>query len=94
MNRNKKSIALDLGKKEGQSIARKLAKKCDIVLENFKTGNMKKFGLDYDSLQEENRQLIYCSITGYGSRGPYAEDPGYDDLLMESLVKQVLQLLI
>uniref|UniRef100_A0A914Q2D2 Uncharacterized protein n=1 Tax=Panagrolaimus davidi TaxID=227884 RepID=A0A914Q2D2_9BILA len=81
VNRNKKSIALNLNNEEGQSIARKLAKKSDVLLENFKTGNMKKFGLDYDSLREENGSLIYCSVTGYGSYGPYANDPGYDVIL-------------
>ncbi|KAE9552188.1 hypothetical protein FO519_004603 [Halicephalobus sp. NKZ332] len=78
MNRNKKSIALDLRSKEGQDLARRLAAKSDVVLENFKTGNMAKFGLDYESLRKINEKIIYCSITGYGSKGPYAGDPGYD----------------
>ncbi|CAD5235674.1 unnamed protein product [Bursaphelenchus xylophilus] len=78
VNRSKKSIALDLGKKEGLEIARKLATKSDVLLENFKTGQMKKFSLDYETLSKLNSKLIYCSVTGYGSTGPYANDPGFD----------------
>lgn len=64
VNRNKKSIALNLAVKEGQKIAQKLALKSDIVIENFKTGQMKKFGLDYERLVNEKPDIIYCSITG------------------------------
>ncbi|KAI6185464.1 Succinate--hydroxymethylglutarate CoA-transferase [Aphelenchoides besseyi] len=78
VNRNKKSVALNLGHEEGRSIARKLAAKADVVIENFKTGQMEKYGLSYEQLSEINPKLIYCSITGYGSTGPYANDPGYD----------------
>ncbi|WCK56357.1 CaiB/BaiF CoA-transferase family protein [Aneurinibacillus sp. Ricciae_BoGa-3] len=77
-NRNKKSLTVDLKTEEGKTIIKELAKKADVVVENFKTGTMKKFGLDYDSLKETNPRLIYCSITGFGQTGPYASHPGYD----------------
>jgi crotonobetainyl-CoA:carnitine CoA-transferase CaiB-like acyl-CoA transferase len=64
VNRNKKSLALNLGLKEGQNIARKLALKSDVIIENFKTGQMRKFGLDYETLSKQKSDLIYCSITG------------------------------
>ncbi|KAH7703298.1 caiB/baiF CoA-transferase protein [Aphelenchoides avenae] len=78
VNRNKKSIALDLSTPQGQQLARGLAQKADVLLENFETGHIKKFGLDYESLSAQNPRLIYCSLTGYGPTGPYASDPGYD----------------
>ncbi|KAI6213047.1 hypothetical protein M3Y94_00103100 [Aphelenchoides besseyi] len=78
VNRNKKSVALNLGHAEGRSIARKLASKADVVIENFKTGQMEKYDLSYEQLSEINPKLVYCSITGYGSTGPFAADPGYD----------------
>lgn len=64
VNRNKKSLALNLAKEEGQRIAQQLALKSDILIENFKTGQMKKFGLDYERLSKMKKDLIYCSITG------------------------------
>ncbi|KAI6190749.1 Succinate--hydroxymethylglutarate CoA-transferase [Aphelenchoides bicaudatus] len=78
VNRSKKSISLNLATNKGQQIARNLALKADVLIENFKTGQMKKFGLDYESLSTKKPDLIYCSVTGYGSTGPYANEAGYD----------------
>ncbi|MBG6120116.1 MULTISPECIES: CaiB/BaiF CoA transferase family protein [unclassified Sphingobium] len=77
-NRNKKSITLNLSKPEGQEIIRELAAQCDVFMENYKVGDLKRYGLDYESLRAINPRLIYCSITGYGQEGPYAKRPGYD----------------
>ena len=81
LNRNKRSITLDLTKPEGQDLARRLIAKCDILVENFKTGGLSKYGLSYDQLKGANPALVYCSITGFGQTGPYAERPGYDVLI-------------
>ncbi len=78
VNRNKKSVTLDISKPEGQKIARELAMKSQVLIENYKVGNLKRYGLDYDSLKQENPGLIYCSVTGFGQDGPYAPRPGYD----------------
>jgi crotonobetainyl-CoA:carnitine CoA-transferase CaiB-like acyl-CoA transferase len=78
VNRGKRSIALDLASPQGQAIARRLAAECDIVVENFKTDDLKRYGLDYPSLSALNQRLIYCSITGFGQTGPYRHLPGYD----------------
>lgn len=80
-NRNKRSLALDIAKAEGAEIIKKLAVESDIFIENFKVGGLKKYGLDYDSLSKLNPKLIYCSITGFGQTGPYAERGGYDFLI-------------
>ena len=80
-NRNKRSIAIDLTEPEGRRIVRALALKADVLLENFKTGGLVQYGLDYASLAAENPRLIYCSITGFGQTGPYAQRPGYDFLV-------------
>jgi crotonobetainyl-CoA:carnitine CoA-transferase CaiB-like acyl-CoA transferase len=77
-NRGKRSIELDFDTAEGQRIVRKLAARSDVLLENFKVGGLKKFGLDYDSLKDECPRLIYCSVTGFGQTGPYAQRAGYD----------------
>lgn len=77
-NRNKKSLALDIATQAGAEAVRRLAAGCDIFVENFKVGGLRKYGLDYASLRELNPRLIYCSITGFGQDGPYAEKPGYD----------------
>jgi crotonobetainyl-CoA:carnitine CoA-transferase CaiB-like acyl-CoA transferase len=77
-NRGKRSIAIDFESERGQRIVKKLAARSDILIENFKLGGLKKFGLDYESLSKENPRLIYCSITGFGQTGPYAHRPGYD----------------
>ncbi|MEM7068527.1 MAG: CaiB/BaiF CoA-transferase family protein [Pseudomonadota bacterium] len=80
-NRNKNSVAVDLTKPEGQSIIKDLAMECDVLIENFKSGDLARYGLDYDALKDINPRLIYCSITGFGMTGPYAKRPGYDFLI-------------
>ncbi len=77
-NRNKRSIAIDMADPKGAETIRKLAAKCDVVVENFKVGGLKKYGLDYDSIRAVNPSIIYCSITGFGQTGPHAHRPGYD----------------
>ncbi len=78
INRNKRSITVDISKPEGQEIIKKLVLQSDIVIENYKVGQLRKYGLDYDSLKALKNDLIYCSITGFGQTGPYAHRPGYD----------------
>ena len=80
-NRNKRSVALDIAKPEGAEIARRLARGVDCLVENFKTGNLAKYGLSHDDLKAGNPGLVYCSVTGFGQTGPYAPRPGYDFLL-------------
>ena len=80
-NRGKWSVCIDMAKSEGQSLIRALAQKADVVIENFKVGGLKKYGLDYDSLKAINPRLIYCSITGFGQDGPYAQRAGYDFMI-------------
>ncbi len=77
-NRNKRSITIDMAQPEGQALIRKMALQSDIVVENFKVGGLAHYGLDYASLKALNPRLIYCSITGFGQDGPYAERAGYD----------------
>jgi crotonobetainyl-CoA:carnitine CoA-transferase CaiB-like acyl-CoA transferase len=77
-NRNKRSITVDLAHSEGQAIIRRLAAESDVVIENFKTGGLARYGLDYAALSAINPRLIYCSITGFGQDGPLARKPGYD----------------
>jgi crotonobetainyl-CoA:carnitine CoA-transferase CaiB-like acyl-CoA transferase len=77
-NRNKRSITVDLAKPEGQSLIRELAAKCDVLIENYKVGDLARYGLDYASLRALNPRLVYCSVTGFGQTGPYAARPGYD----------------
>jgi len=79
-NRNKRSITLNHSKPEGQEILRKLVETADVLIENYKVGDLKRFGLDYESLKEINPRLIYCSVTGFGQTGPMAALPGYDGL--------------
>lgn len=79
-NRNKRSITLNHSKPEGQEILRKLVETADVLIENYKVGDLKRFGLDYESLKAINPRLIYCSVTGYGQTGPSAALPGYDGL--------------
>lgn len=79
-NRNKRSIAVDITSPEGADTVRKLARHCDILIENFKVGGLKKYGLDYETLSAEYPGLIYCSITGFGQTGPNAHRAGYDIL--------------
>ena len=80
-NRNKRSVEVDLTSETGQALVRELAMKADVIVENFKTGNLAKYGLGYDDLKDENPKLVYCSITGFGQTGPYAARPGYDFLI-------------
>ena len=77
-NRNKRSITLDIAQPQGQALVRQMAAQSDIVVENFKVGGLAAYGLDYASLQALNPRLIYCSITGFGQDGPYAQRAGYD----------------
>ena len=81
VNRNKKSVTLDIAKPEGQAIIHKLLEHCDILVENFKVGALAKYGLGYEQLAKTHPRLIYCSITGFGQTGPYAPRPGYDALI-------------
>ena len=80
-NRNKKSVAIDFTSAAGQALVRELAKSCDVVIENFKVGSLAQYGLDHASLLAVNPRLVYCSITGFGQTGPYAERAGYDFLM-------------
>ncbi|MEM1514680.1 MAG: CaiB/BaiF CoA-transferase family protein [Thermoproteota archaeon] len=78
LNRGKKSVCINLRKDEGKEIAYKLVKKCDVLVENFQPGVMKKFGLDYETVRKINPKIIYCSISCFGQYGPYSLFPGYD----------------
>ena len=77
-NRGKKSVTLDIARPEGSAVARALAARSDVVVENFKVGDLARYGLDYASLAEGHKGLVYCSITGFGQEGPYRDRPGYD----------------
>jgi len=81
VNRNKKSLTLDIAQPEGQAVVHKLLETADILVENFKTGALAKYGLGWEQLKEKYPGLIYCSITGFGQTGPYAPRPGYDALI-------------
>ncbi|WP_411341030.1 CaiB/BaiF CoA-transferase family protein [Sphingopyxis sp. J-6] len=83
-NRNKSSVAIDMSVPEGADLIRELAKRSDVVVENFKTGGLAQYGLDYASLAAINPRLVYCSITGFGQDGPRAAQPGYD-LMIQAL---------
>jgi len=80
-NRNKQSVALDIASPRGAELVRQLAMQSDILVENFKVGGLRKYGLDYDSIKAINPKLIYCSITGFGQTGPFASRPGYDFMI-------------
>ncbi len=80
-NRGKKSITLDIATPEGQAIARELAKTADVFVENYKVGDMARYGLDFATLSAENPRLIYCSVTGFGQEGPYSHRAGYDFMI-------------
>ena len=80
-NRGKKSITLDFTQKSGADLVRALVLECDVLIENFKVGGLQKYGLDYASLKAIHPRLVYCSITGFGQTGPYAQRPGYDFLI-------------
>lgn len=81
VNRNKRSVALDIKTPEGQETIRRLAKKCDVFVENFKAGNLAKYGLDYPSIAALNPRIIYCSISGFGQTGPRRHQMGYDTVM-------------
>lgn len=80
-NRGKRSITVDFAGAEGQEIIKRLILTADVVIENFKAGGLKKYGLDYESLKAINPKLVYCSITGFGQTGPYAPNAGYDYII-------------
>lgn len=80
-NRGKQSVTVDMAHPEGQALLHQLVQSCDVVLENFKVGGLKKYRLDYDSLKALKPDLIYCSITGFGQDGPYAQRAGYDFMI-------------
>ncbi len=83
-NRAKRSITIDLTRPEGQELVRQLAAQSDVLIENYKTGDLKRYGLDYAALSAVNPRLVYCSITGFGQTGPYSQMPGYD-LLFQAM---------
>jgi len=80
-NRGKKSITLNLSAAKGQALVRRLAAQCDVLLENYKYGDLARYGLGYDDLKAVNPRLVYCSVTGFGQTGPYRERPGYDFMI-------------
>jgi crotonobetainyl-CoA:carnitine CoA-transferase CaiB-like acyl-CoA transferase len=80
-NRGKQSVTIDFTRPEGQALVRKLAGQADVLVENYKVGGLRKYGLDYESLAEVNPDLVYCSVTGFGQTGPYRERAGYDYLI-------------
>ena len=77
-NRSKRSVTVDHSTPEGRDIIRRLAQRSDVLLENFRAGTLAKYGLDEKSLRRLNPRLVYCSVTGFGQDGPYAQRPGYD----------------
>lgn len=80
-NRGKKSVAVDFTEPGGQEIVRRLAARCDVLVENYKVGGLAKYGLDYETVRQENPRIIYCSVTGFGQDGPYAPRAGYDFMI-------------
>jgi crotonobetainyl-CoA:carnitine CoA-transferase CaiB-like acyl-CoA transferase len=80
-NRGKKSVTVNLSRPEGQEIVRRIAAQCDVLLENYKVGDLARYGLGYEELRKINPRLVYCSVTGFGQTGPYAERPGYDFMI-------------
>ncbi|GAB7537699.1 CaiB/BaiF CoA transferase family protein [Burkholderia sp. 3C] len=80
-NRNKRSVTVDIASPEGQRVIRELAAQSDVMIENYKAGQLKKYGLDYDALRAVKPDLIYCSVTGFGQTGPYAHRAGYDFII-------------
>lgn len=81
VNRNKRSLAIDFGNPQGAALVRRLASRCDILVENYRPGTLDKYGLGYPSLAADNPALIYCAISGFGQSGPYADRSGYDYLV-------------
>jgi len=80
-NRGKKSVTVNMAKAEGQALIRALARECDVLIENYKHGDLARYGLGYEDLKSINPRLIYCSVTGFGQTGPYRERPGYDFMI-------------
>ncbi|MGD9980340.1 MAG: CaiB/BaiF CoA transferase family protein [Hyphomonadaceae bacterium] len=80
-NRNKRSVTIDFSKREGAELVRRLAPHCKILVENFRSGSLERYGLDYASIAAINPAIVYCSITGFGQSGPYAKRPGYDYII-------------
>jgi formyl-CoA transferase len=80
-NRGKKSVTIDIAKPEGQALVRELASRCDVLLENFKVGDLARYGLGYDDIRAINPRIVYCSITGFGQTGPYRDRAGYDFMI-------------
>ncbi|MSQ54021.1 MAG: CoA transferase [Betaproteobacteria bacterium] len=80
-NRGKKSVTLNIARPEGQQVVRRLAALCDVLIENYKFGDLARYGLGYEDLKAVNPRLIYCSVTGFGQTGPYREHPGYDFMI-------------
>ena len=80
MNRGKRSVTIDLASPVGQDLIRRLAQESDVLIENFKAGDLRRYGLDYEALHRVNPRLVYCSITGFGQSGPYSHLPGYDPI--------------
>ncbi|MFH7767111.1 CaiB/BaiF CoA transferase family protein [Acinetobacter sp. BSP-28] len=80
-NRGKYSVAIDMATEEGQTLIKKMVLDCDVLIENYKAGSLKKYGLDYESMSQLNPKLVYCSITGFGQTGPRAIEPGYDFII-------------
>ncbi|WP_421954745.1 CaiB/BaiF CoA transferase family protein [Polaromonas sp.] len=78
VNRGKRSLAIDFTRPEGRKLLLGLVERCDVLAENFKVGDLKRYGLDYESVRKVNPSIVYCSITGYGQDGPMASQPGYD----------------
>lgn len=80
-NRGKYSVAIDMATEEGQQLIKKMVMESDVLIENYKAGSLKKYGLDYETLSQLNPKLVYCSITGFGQKGPRAPEPGYDFII-------------
>ncbi|WP_395647322.1 CaiB/BaiF CoA transferase family protein [Terricaulis sp.] len=80
-NRNKRSVTIDFAKPDGADLVRRLVPRCQVLVENFKTGGLRKFGLDYETISRLNPAIVYCSVTGFGQTGPYAERAGYDFMI-------------
>src|SRR5688572_19210292 len=80
-NRGKKSVTIDIAKPEGQALVRELAARCDVLLENFKVGDLARYRLGYEAIRAINPRIVYCSITGFGQTGPYRDRAGYDFMI-------------
>ena len=80
-NRGKRSVTVDIGTPQGADLIRELALNCEVFIENYKVGGLKRYGLDYESIRAINPSVIYCSVTGFGQDGPYAERPAYDSVM-------------